>query len=124
MPPATVVTTGEPANAPLAPLPGAANVTLTPERVFPPASFTVACRAVAKAALTCALWGVPAVAVMVAGGPGLFVKLKLAGDATPSAIAVTVYAPAVEFAVNAGATAMPVASVGTVDDPANVPPAP
>src|SRR4029077_20804965 len=58
-----------PANVPLAPLAGAVNVTEAPETGLPPLSFTVACRAVANAALTVALCGVPAVAVMVAGTP-------------------------------------------------------
>lgn len=54
-----------------------------------------------------------------------FVKLKLAGDAAPGAVAVTVYAPAVEFAVNAADVAFPFASVVAVfTPPAKVPLAP
>jgi hypothetical protein len=78
-----------PANVPLAPVcAGAANVTVAPLTGFPPLSFTVACRAVANAELIAALWGVPAVAVMEAAGPAMFVKLKFAGPTAP-AVAVT-----------------------------------
>ncbi len=59
-----------PENAPLAPLPGAAKVTVTPLSGLVPASVTVACNCDAKAVLTAALCGVPPVAVMVAGTPG------------------------------------------------------
>src|SRR5205807_2402329 len=74
-----VVTVAEEAKVPLAPLPGAAKVTEAPGTRLLNASLTVACNAVAKVALTVALWGVPAVAAMLAGVPALLVKLKLAG---------------------------------------------
>jgi hypothetical protein len=45
--------------------------------------------AVVKALPTTALCGVPAVAVTFAGGPGVFVRLKLAGVLTPATLAVT-----------------------------------
>src|SRR3954471_2872253 len=96
---ALVTTVADPPNAPLGPLPGAANVTETPETGLPAASFTVACSAVANTALTTALWGVPAVAVMLAADPAVFVRLNVAGDATPLAVAVTEYAPAFPLAV-------------------------
>jgi hypothetical protein len=54
---------------PDAPDPGAVNVTFTPATGLLPASRTVACKAVANAVLIAALCGVPAVAVIVAGGP-------------------------------------------------------
>jgi hypothetical protein len=57
-----------PGKVPLAP-PAAAvtvKVTVTPGRVFPPLSFTVACK-VAKAVSTAALCVAPLVAVIVAG---------------------------------------------------------
>ena len=76
--------------APLAPLAGAVNVTITPLIGLLPASFTVACSAVVNAALMAALCGVPAVAVMLAGEPGLLVRLKLAGVFAPDTVAVTV----------------------------------
>ncbi len=76
-------------NFPLAPLAGAVNVTNTPLTGLLPASFTDACSAVANAVLTAALCGVPAVAVMLAAVPVLFVRLKLAGVATPETLAVT-----------------------------------
>jgi hypothetical protein len=56
-------------NTPDAPDPGAVNVTFTPETGLLPASFTVATNDVANAVLIVALCGVPAVGVIVAGGP-------------------------------------------------------
>jgi hypothetical protein len=77
--------------------------------------------------LIATLCGVPAVAVIDAGGAERFVKLKLAGPIVP-AFAATVYGPpAVLFAVNVGAVATPLALVVTVAvplPPANVPLAP
>src|SRR5690349_1763233 len=58
-----------PANVPLAPLPGAAKVTVAPLTGLLNESFTVACSCVANAVFTVALCGVPAVAVIVAGTP-------------------------------------------------------
>jgi hypothetical protein len=58
-----------PANVPLAPLVGAVNVTTTPFTGLFDTSLTVACNGAANAVLIVALWGVPAVAVMLAGGP-------------------------------------------------------
>ena len=58
-----------PAKVPLAPLPGAANVTVTPLTGLLSESFTVACSCTANAVLTVALCGVPTVAVMLAGVP-------------------------------------------------------
>jgi hypothetical protein len=86
----TAVAVGDPLKAALAPLLGAVNVTVIPLSKLLPASLTVACRAVAKAVLTIALCGVPLVAVILAGGPALFVRLKLAPVATPETVAVTV----------------------------------
>src|SRR5215467_2120129 len=89
-----------PANVPLAPLPGAANVTVTPLTGLPPASFTVAWNCTAYAAPTVALCGVPAVAVMLAAAPVRLVNEKFAGEATPETVAATVYGPpAMLFAV-------------------------
>lgn len=79
-----------PAKVPLAPLDGAVKVTVTPLTGFPPLSFTVATSGDANAALIVALCGVPLVAVMEAAGPAVFVREKLAGAATPEAVAVTV----------------------------------
>ena len=78
-----------PANVPLAPFPGAVNVTVTPLNALPLASFTVACSPVVNAVFTVALCGVPAVAVTLAAAPALFVRLKLAELATIDAVAVT-----------------------------------
>jgi hypothetical protein len=77
-----------PANVPLAPLPGAANVTVTPLTGLPPASFTVATSGDPYAALIVALCGVPPVAVIEAGVPTVLVNEKLAGVATPTTDAV------------------------------------
>jgi hypothetical protein len=46
--------------------------------------------AVVKAVPTTALCGVPAVAATLDAGPGVFVRLKLAGVLTPATLAVTV----------------------------------
>jgi len=59
------VAVAEPPNVPLAPLPGAVNVTIAPLTGLLLASFTVACNAVANAVFTVALCGVPAEAVTV-----------------------------------------------------------
>jgi len=83
------VAVAEPPKVPLAPLPGAVNVTTAPLTGLLLASFTVACSAVANAVLTVALCGVPAVAVMLAAVPAVLVRLKLAGVATPDTLAVT-----------------------------------
>src|SRR5437763_11515973 len=79
-----------PANVPLAPLPGAVNVTVTPLTPLPKESLTVACSCVANAVLMEALCGVPAVALILAADPARFVREKFAGEATPETEAVTV----------------------------------
>ncbi len=79
-----------PANVPLAPLPGAAKVTVTPLTPLPNESFTVACSCVANAVLIEALCGVPAVAVMLVAAPARLVSEKFAEEATPETDAVTV----------------------------------
>jgi hypothetical protein len=86
---ATLAVAAPPANVPLAPVLGAVKVTVTPETRLPPPSFTVALRA-ANALLMTTLWGVPAVAVILAAGPAKLVKEKLAGAATPETVAATV----------------------------------
>ena len=58
-----------PANAPLAPLPGAAKVTVAPFTGLLNESFTVACSWIAKAVPTVAFCGVPTVAAILAGVP-------------------------------------------------------
>ena len=78
-----------PANVPLAPLTGVAKVTVTPLTGLLDASFTDACSWVANAELMLALCGVPAVAVILAGGPAKLVRKKLAGEETPLTTAVT-----------------------------------
>ena len=90
LPVVTLAVASPPANVPLGPLPGAVNVTDTPLTGLPPASVTVAARAVAKAVLMVALCDAPPEATMPAGEPGVFVKLKLALPLIPDAVAVTV----------------------------------
>lgn len=79
-----------PVKAPLAPLPGAVNVTVTPLTGFPPASFTAATSRAPKAVLICAFCCVPLATVMDAGEPGMFFSAKAAVTATPGAEAITV----------------------------------
>src|SRR5712664_2721110 len=115
-----------PANVPLAPLAGAAKVTVAPLTGLFPESFTVAWSRVANAVPTVALCGVPAVTVMLAGAPARLVKEKLAGVAAPDTDAVTLYGPpAVPLAVKVVAVATPCAFVVAVfTPPANAPLAP
>jgi hypothetical protein len=78
-----------PAKVPLAPLAGAAKVTVTPPTRLFPASFTVACSCAAKAVLIVALCGVPAVGEMLAGAPARLFSEKFA-ELAPVTEAVTV----------------------------------
>ena len=82
-PAALVTTLVPPLKEPLGPLAGAVNTTVTPDTGFPLALRTVAVRGAAKGVFTVVLCGVPPVEVMLAGGPGLFVRLNVAGVATP-----------------------------------------
>ena len=86
----TAVAVADPLNVPLAPVPGALKLTVTPLSGLLLASLTTACSAVANAVFTVALCGVPEFAATLAGSTALFVKLKLAGATTPEAVAVTV----------------------------------
>lgn len=117
-----------PANAPVAPVPGAVNVTVTPLTAMPLASSTVAMSGAPKTALICALCGVPPVAEMEAGGPTgrlTLVSEKLAGAETPVAEAVTVKPPNTPFAVKTGDTATPEAfETAVFTPPAKAPLAP
>jgi hypothetical protein len=86
--PVTAVIGAVPLNTALGPVAGAANVTVTPLKGFPLASFTNACGAVAKVVFTAVLCVLPAAAVTLAGAPAVFARLKLAGVATPATLAV------------------------------------
>ena len=77
-----------PANVPLAPVAGTSNVTVAP-LTGDPFAITVATNGAANAALTVALCGVPLVGVIDMTAPVMFVRLKLAGVATPATVAVT-----------------------------------
>lgn len=67
----------------------------------------------------------PALAVIVAGAPEVFVRLNVAGVPIPAAVAVTLYDPATRLAVKTGAVAIPNESVTAVfTPPAKVPLAP
>jgi len=79
-----------PVKVPAAPVVGAVKVTVTPLTGLPPLSFTVATRAVGKSKLMVTLCGVPAVAVMLAGGPAVLFSENAAGVATPLTVALTV----------------------------------
>src|SRR5208282_2723502 len=110
---------------PLAPLPGAVNVTVTPLTGLFMASFTVTTSGSANAVLIVVFCGVPLVAVMDAGGPGLLVREKLAGVPTPATVAMTMYEPATLLAVKTAEVATPEALVIAVfAPPAKVPLAP
>src|SRR5579871_2320369 len=89
----TTVAVADPLKEALAPVVGAANVTVIPLRRLFAASFTTACNGVPTAALIVPLCGVPAVAAILAGAPARFVKLKAALVATPVVLAVAVADP-------------------------------
>jgi hypothetical protein len=101
-------------NFPLAPLPGAVNVTFTPDTGLFKASLIVTASAFANAVLIVALCGVvPAFTAICVAAPAVFVSEKFT-VVNPVDTAVTVYGPpAVAFAVN-GAEATPDAFVATV----------
>ena len=97
-------------NMPDAPAPGAVNVTFTPDTGLLPESRTVTASAFAKAVLTTVDCGVvPALAVIVAGGPTMFVNAKLL--VTGPAVTNTLYEPMMELAVKVVAVAKPAAVV-------------
>ena len=75
-------------NVPLAPAAGNVNVTLAPDTGLLPASRTVACSTAANGVETKVDCGVPPVAAMLAAAPAVLVNAKLAGVATPGAVAV------------------------------------
>ena len=76
-------------NVPLAPDPGAVNVTLKPGTGLLAASFTVTAGALPKAALMAADCGVvPALALMLDAAPAVLVSAKLTA-VTPVPVAVT-----------------------------------
>ena len=77
-------------NVVLAPLPGAANVTVAPGTGLLPASRTCTCNALANGVLILALCGEPPITVIFAGAPGVLVRAKLAAAATPATVAATV----------------------------------
>src|SRR6266853_6820914 len=72
-----------PAKVPLAPVPGAANVTVTPLTGLLRESLTVACRDVANGVLIVVLCGVPAVAAIVAAVPPVPMVALNAANTTP-----------------------------------------
>jgi len=114
-----------PANVPLAPLPGAVNVTTMPLTGLLPASVTVATNDAANAVLIVALCPEPLVTTTFAGGAPTFVNATFA-EVVPVALATTLYGPpTVAFAVNVADVATPlVLEVAVFTPPANVPLAP
>src|SRR5271170_818905 len=88
-------------------------------------SCTVAARFAAKAVLTVAVCGVPAVAVIEAAGPDLLVSTKPGLVVRASPVAVTVYLPAIVLALNTCDVATPWELVmAVVPEQAKVPLAP
>ena len=114
-----------PAKVPLAPFPGAVNVTTTPFTGLFPASVTVATNGAPNAVLIDALCPEPLVTTTFAAGPTVFVSEKFA-EVAPVALATTLYGPpAVAFAVNTADVATPLVFVVAVfTPPAKVPLAP
>jgi hypothetical protein len=86
IPDALVVAVAEllPPNVALAPLAGAANVTVTPETGFDNASVTFACSALENVFPVTAFWGVPEMVVMAFGAPAVLVKANVVGDKPPA----------------------------------------
>ena len=83
------VTVAEPLKVPLAPLVGAAKVTVAPLTGLLFESLTVACNAVAKAVPSVALCGVPPVALMKMVTGAVFVRLNVALDVPLATVATT-----------------------------------
>src|SRR5205814_352462 len=81
-----------PAKLPLAPLPGAPNVTVTPATGLPPASFTVATSGAANAVLIVALRSEERRVGMESTARAVLVSEKSAGVATPVTLVKTVSA--------------------------------
>src|SRR5947207_1597638 len=115
-----------PAKLPLAPVPGAVNVTVTLAKIGRASCRARATSGAANAVLIVALCGVPLVAVMLAAAPAVFVSEKSAGVATPATLAVTVYGPpATLLAVKVADVATPLPLVVAVfTPPAKLPLAP
>jgi hypothetical protein len=113
--PLTSVVPVIPESAQLAPVVGAANVTVSPLSGAP-FEVTFATSGAAKAVLIAVLWPAPLAAVitMVGGAPAMLVKAKLAGVVAPEVVAVTEYDPVVELAVNAEDVATPFGPVVSV----------
>jgi hypothetical protein len=88
-PVAPVVSVVKMPSVPLAPLPGAVNVTLAPDTALPKLSVTVATKALPNAVFTVVLWPEPDVTAMFAAAPATFVSLKVAAVLTPLAAAFT-----------------------------------
>lgn len=87
--PAMAVTVNEPLKLPLAPLAGAAKVTIAPLTGLLFESLTLAWSGVAKAVPTVALCGVPAVALTEIVTGATFVRLNRALDAPFMTLATT-----------------------------------
>jgi len=83
------VTVTDPPNVPLAPLVGAAKVTVAPLTGLLFESLTVAWSAVAKAVPMAALCGVPPVALMERTAGAVFVRLNDALLVAPATLATT-----------------------------------
>ena len=89
VPSVTAVVT-PPANAPLAPLPGAANVTVTPLNGLLLESFTIALSVLPNIVLMAALWGDPPATAIDAGTAVLTVKVSVRVPVAAVGVAVSV----------------------------------
>ena len=87
--PEVAATVVGPLNVPLAPLAGAAKVTVTPLRGLLFESFTLACRNDAKAAPMFALCGVPPVALIERRAGAVLVRLNCPPDVPFGTVATT-----------------------------------
>ena len=105
---------GEPPKLAVAAEPGAVKVTETPGTGLPRESFTVATRGVENGVLIVELCGVPPVAAMENGFPGVFVSGKVAGTVASGAVAVMLNIPATVPAVNNAEVAWPLIPVVAV----------
>jgi hypothetical protein len=124
--PVTTVVVTEPPKLAVAPEEGAVKVTEAPGTEFPKESFTVAASGVEKPVLMVGLCGVPPVAAIENGMPGLFVSGKDAGPVASGAVAVMLNAPAAVPAVKDAVVACPFVPVTAVVEgwPPNVAVAP
>src|SRR5262249_2271111 len=106
---------------PLGPAAGAAKVTAAPGTGLPKASVTSTRSGVPKVVPTVALWAAPAATTILAGLPGVFVRVNRAAGGMTGTRASTEHLPTTVLAVNVGAVATPWLSLRTVVSALKVP---